>query len=159
MQKSEENYEGMLDSSMHKPRLVAGIDPGKRMSGLVVACLDPVFGIQLAKRTKNPVVCDFLWRENFVLVCMEDFRIYPWALKSMRWDELNEVRMIGAVEEICRFAEIPLSHYQPSVTKSISDKQLVALGTWSRNAHVNDAFRVLWCGVLRENLRRTNGRR
>jgi hypothetical protein len=102
-----------------------------------------------AKRLPNAKVCDLLWELSVQVVYMENFRLYPWMANSMRWEEFKEIRLIGAVEEICRRREIHLVEVSPSQSKALVDDQdLVKLGTWSRNAHVNDAFRVFWASTL-----------
>lgn len=129
--------------------LVFGIDPGRKSSGLVVLTLRPALGVVRAKRLPNARVCDLLWKTSVYCVYMEDYRLYPWMLGSLRWDPLKEVRLIGAVEEICRKRQIQLIKVSPSQSKALVDDQdLVKLGTWSRNAHVNDAFRVFWASTL-----------
>ncbi|KPK91436.1 MAG: hypothetical protein AMJ88_13565 [Anaerolineae bacterium SM23_ 63] len=126
-------------------QLVAGIDPGRKVSGLVVLGLQPVIHVYQASRATNKAVCDFLWKLPLVSVAIEGFRLYPWILHDKRWDDLPEVRMIGAVEEVCRIRKIPLIVAFPSeVKRMVSDELLHALGTWSRNPHIMDAFRVFW---------------
>lgn len=131
-------------------RFAIGLDPGKRATGVVVFLLEPVLGILLARRIPNDELCELYLRDpSLCWVVMEDYRLYPWAAATMRWSALEEVRMIGAVEEICRHLEIPLIQIQPSSTKqSVTDHMLRQLGTWSRNQHVTDAFRVWWTATL-----------
>ena len=137
------------EQNFYNEELICGIDPGRRASGLVVFTLQPALGVVKAKRLSNPEVYDLLWSASIRLVCMEDFKLYPWALGSLRWNELKEVRMIGAVEEICRRRQIRLIKVFPSQSKAlVKDRDLIQLGTWSRNAHVNDACRVFWASLL-----------
>lgn len=129
--------------------LILGIDPGRRMSGLVAMLFWPAMGVVKAERLYNSQVCDLVWEAEIYKVCMEDYRLYPWLLGSLKWNELKEVRLIGAVEEVCRVRHIPLVLVSPSQSKAlVKDHDLVALGTWSRNVHVNDAFRVFWATIL-----------
>lgn len=129
--------------------LAFGIDPGRKSSGLVIFTIRPALGVVKAKRLRNHKVCDLLWESSVCCVYMEDYRLYPWMLGSLRWEELKEVRMIGAVEEICRRRRIELIKVPPHQSKAlVKDQDLVQLRTWSRNAHVNDAFRVFWASLL-----------
>ena len=133
----------------HIEGLAFGIDPGRKSSGLVILTLQPALGVVKAERLKNHQVCDLLWELSVCCVHMEDYRLYPWMLGSLRWEELKEVRMIGAIEEICRRRRIELIKVPPHQSKAlVTDQDLVKLGTWSRNAHVNDAFRVFWASLL-----------
>ena len=137
--------------------LAFGIDPGRKSSGLVIFMLYPALGVVKAKRLPNHKVCDLLWELSVCCVYMEDYRLYPWMLGSLRWEELKEVRLIGAVEEICRKRKIELVKVPPHQSKAlVKDQDLVRLNTWSRNVHVNDAFRVFWASLL-GNLREEQG--
>lgn len=127
-----------------------GLDPGRRATGTVVLLLKPVLGVVAARRIPNEELYDsYLRGGDIAFVVMEDYRLYPWAAATMRWSPLEEVRTIGAVEEICRHLGIPLVKIQPSSTKqSVTDHMLRQLGTWARNQHITDAFRVWWTAVL-----------
>jgi len=131
-------------------RAAIGLDPGKRATGAVIFLLEPVLGVVMAKRIPNEELCEgFLRDPNICWIVMEDYRLFPWAAATMRWSPLEEVRLIGAVEEICRHLKIPLIKVQPSSTKqSVTNLMLRQLGTWSRNQHVTDAFRVWWTATL-----------
>lgn len=125
--------------------LVMGIDPGRRVSGMVVLSLTPTVSVRRAARLPNDHVCNLLWALPLVSVSMEGFRLYPWVAMDKRWDDLLEVKMIGRVEEICRVRQIQLDVAFPSeIKRVIEDPILRLLGTWSRNPHVMDAFRVFW---------------
>ena len=135
--------------------LVVGVDPGRQRSGFVVARVWPTLGITTTGRMVNAEICDFLWSEPVVEAFVEDFRLRPWALGSMRWNSLLTVRMIGALEEVTRRRRIRLLEVEPAAAKRFAtDELLIDLGTWSRNGHVNDAFRVLWYGLFK---REANG--
>lgn len=130
--------------------LVVGVDPGRERSGFVVARVWPTLGVTTTGRLTNPDICDFLWSEPVVELFVEDFRLRPWALASMRWNTLQTVRMIGALEEVARRRHLRLLLIEPAAAKRFATDQLLTdMGTWSRNAHINDAFRVLWYGLFR----------
>lgn len=75
------------------------------------------------------------------IVC-EDFRIYPWAMKSLAWDRVRTARVIGALTFMARVMEIPFV-LQPAAIK----KAAVAAGAEElyyrplrENRHQNDAI-------------------
>jgi len=124
--------------------VIAGIDPGRRQSGFVLVRTLPALGIVSGGRTKNDRVCDQLWELNLEAIVMENYRLYPWMAKTMIWNDLLEVRMIGRIQEIARRRGIKLVEITPSQGKRIKDRDLKALGTWSHCNHTMDAFRVFW---------------
>jgi len=130
--------------------LIVGLDPGRRRTGTVVIRLNPVIGVVHTERMDNDRLCDLLWTlDGLVTVGMEDFQLRPSAMVSLRWNTLKEVRLIGAVEEVCRRRGIHLVQVTPAQAKKlITNERLKRLGTWSRNAHISDAFRVLWVVVF-----------
>ena len=132
--------------------LVVGLDPGKRMTGTFLVMLEPVLGIVVADRLYNTDLKELIWElDSISEVVMEDFRIYPWMLQALRWDYLEEVRLIGAVEEICRVKNIDLVLVTPSQSKRlVEDHELLALGTAFRNRHVSDGARAFWAATLYE---------
>lgn len=129
-----------------QPDLIVGLDPGRHQTGTVIIRLNPTIGVVRAGRMDNNQLCDLLWTlDGLTIVGMEDFQLRPSAMISLRWNPLREVRLIGAVEEICRKRQVRLIHVTPAQAKKlITNERLKRLGTWSRNAHVSDAFRVLW---------------
>jgi len=42
------------------------------------------------------------------VVC-EDFRIYPWELENLKFDQVRTARVIGAITFMCRLNRIPLT--------------------------------------------------
>lgn len=74
------------------------------------------------------------------VVC-EDFRLYPWKLKSMGWDPVRTARLIGAATMMCRIFDIPF-FLQPAAIKP----EALNLGAEEyydhplhENRHANDA--------------------
>jgi len=41
------------------------------------------------------------------IVC-EDWRLYPWQLRSLAWDQCRTARLIGKIEQAARIREYPL---------------------------------------------------
>lgn len=132
--------------------LIFGLDPGKRRTGTVVCEVKEGRVCVLGwRRLKNQELLDALWSWDVQGVVMEDFRLYPWVLKNLAWDHLEEVRLIGAVEEITRRKGVFLEEIQPADSKKmVSDQFLKSQKTWSGNAHIRDAFRILWCYFKKE---------
>jgi hypothetical protein len=122
------------------------------MTGTFMVMLEPVMGIVIADRLYNEEVLDLIWETDaLVQVVMEDFRLYPWILPSLRWDYLEEVRLIGSVDEVCRVKGLERLLVTPSQSKQlVKDGELVALGTNFRNKHVSDGARVFWASTLYE---------
>lgn len=40
-------------------------------------------------------------------IVSEDFRIYPWKVKELKWDRVRTARVIGAVTFMCRLKTVP----------------------------------------------------
>lgn len=73
---------------------------------------------------------------------VEDWRLYPWKLKSLGWDQCRTARLIGSITQASRFFGIPLE-LQPASIK----EQAVAAGAEElffrplhENRHQNDAL-------------------
>jgi hypothetical protein len=75
------------------------------------------------------------------IVC-EDWRLYPWELSNLSWDECRTARLIGSITAACRFTGWTLD-IQPAKIK----KRALAAGAESyfshplyENRHANDAI-------------------
>jgi|SRR5688572_23834537 len=79
-------------------------------------------------------------------VVAENFRLYPWLADALRFDEFRTVRLIGALQFMCRDQGIEF-HTQPAKIKD----QAQALGVEQfyehplhENRHANDAKQHWW---------------
>jgi hypothetical protein len=75
-------------------------------------------------------------------IVMENFRLYPWALKRLQWNEVRTARVIGAIQLMARKRDIPCI-LQPAAIKAAAQ----AAGAESlyyephhENRHQNDAI-------------------
>ena len=75
------------------------------------------------------------------IVC-EDWRLYPWELKNMHWDQCRTARVIGALTFMARLHSIPII-FQPAAIKEAA-KAAGAEELYYRplkeNRHQNDAI-------------------
>lgn len=74
------------------------------------------------------------------IVC-EDFRIYPWAFKDLKWDRVRTARAIGALTFMCQLHEIPFV-LQPAAIKEAAlaaGAEELFLKPLHPNRHQNDA--------------------
>lgn len=81
--------------------------------------------------------------ERYGLFVVEDWRLYPWELKSLAWDACRTARAIGALELITRLHGIRLV-LQPAKIKEAAEAAGAAelfLSPLHENRHLNDAIR------------------
>lgn len=81
--------------------------------------------------------------EGIELVVMEDWVLYPWAAEAQVWDKQRTVRVIGAVELLCRQHGIPLV-LQPAKIKESAEAggaEAYFKRPLHPNRHANDAIR------------------
>lgn len=75
------------------------------------------------------------------VVC-ENFRLYPWKLHDLKWDEVRTARAIGAITFMCRLFDIPLV-LQPAAIKEAARAAGAEELYWRplhENRHQNDAL-------------------
>ena len=112
----------------------------------------------LAQTVGDPVYPDVnpLWADTHVrsgvdpdvmklpvkrVVC-EDFRIYPWELENLKFDQVRTARVIGAITFLCRLHRIPL-HLQGANIKSAAQAagaEELYYKPLHENRHQNDAI-------------------
>jgi hypothetical protein len=76
------------------------------------------------------------------IVC-EDWRLYPWELRNMKWDPCRTARLIGALTLVTRRFSLELV-LQPAAIKSTADRTGVEElfdRPLHENRHANDAKR------------------
>lgn len=81
------------------------------------------------------------WQSIDRVVC-EDWALYPWKLKEMGWNKCRTARGIGAVELLCRQANIELV-LQPAKIKESAQAggaRNLYLRPLHENRHANDAI-------------------
>jgi len=77
-------------------------------------------------------------------VVVEDYRVYPWKMRQHVWSPLNTVRLIGAIDLICKDLKVPIVLQGANKAKVITDERLKAWGLWKPgNPHAMDAVRHL----------------
>jgi len=92
------------------------------------------------------------------IVC-EDWAIYPWEAKALSWDKCRTARGIGAIELICRQAELELI-LQPAKIKETAvaaGAEELYLSPRHPNRHANDAIQHGVYYRLKHGGRRTAG--
>jgi hypothetical protein len=75
-------------------------------------------------------------------VVLEDFRIYPWKLKALKFDPVRTARVIGAITFMCRLHAIELI-FQPAAIKDAAQKagaEDLYVRPLHENRHQNDAI-------------------
>lgn len=75
-------------------------------------------------------------------VVMEDWSLYPWELQNLAWDKCRTARGIGAMEAICRLADVPYK-LQPAKIKETAvaaGAEDLFLHPLHENRHANDAI-------------------
>lgn len=75
------------------------------------------------------------------IVC-EDFRIYPWAAKSLAWDRVRTARVIGSLTQAGRRFDIPFI-LQPAAIKAAAQAagaEELYYRPLHENRHQNDAI-------------------
>jgi hypothetical protein len=77
------------------------------------------------------------------LVVIEEYVLYPWALKSQTWSDCPEAQLIGVIRFLCRKRSIPVLFQGANQAKAFStDKRLKQWGFLLANKpHANDAIR------------------
>lgn len=75
-------------------------------------------------------------------VVIEDWRLYPWELQSLAWNECRTARCIGAMEFICRTAEVPYLLQPASIkeTAQAAGVEDLYMSPRHENRHANDAL-------------------
>lgn len=77
------------------------------------------------------------------LVVYEDWKLYPWLLQELAWDQCRTARGIGAIEFICQSSGIPYEA-QGADTKDQAESAGAAdlfLRPLDENRHQNDSIR------------------
>lgn len=76
------------------------------------------------------------------IVC-EDWALYPWELKNMKWNKCRTARLIGGLEGLCRHYIIEMI-FQPASIKSTAERtgvEQLFYRPLKENRHANDAMR------------------
>lgn len=73
---------------------------------------------------------------------IEDWALYPWKLQEMGWDKCRTARAIGALEFICRAANIPYKMQPASIkdTAKAAGADDLFYRPLDENRHANDAI-------------------
>jgi hypothetical protein len=74
-------------------------------------------------------------------IVLEDFRIYPWKLKALKFDPVRTARVIGAITFMCRLLDIELV-FQPAAIKDAAQKagaEELYIRPLHENRHHNDS--------------------
>jgi hypothetical protein len=73
---------------------------------------------------------------------IEDFRIYPWKLKALKFDRVRTARVIGAFEFMSRLLDIPLVHQGANIKKAAqaAGAEELYYKPLHENRHQNDAI-------------------
>lgn len=122
---------------------VAGVRQGNIVLSVSVS-YDELLN-QLSSSHKNSQeYADAAEYASFPIMVVEDFRLYPWKAKSMGFDRLPAVRVIGALELFAR-ANGQRFVLQPAekAKRFFPDDTLKMLGwsDWLTNVHKRDAGR------------------
>lgn len=75
-------------------------------------------------------------------VVMENWRLYPKEMKRLAWDECRTARVIGAIQFMCRFHDVPCI-LQPALIKDAAQAAGVEEFYYTplhENRHQNDAI-------------------
>jgi hypothetical protein len=75
------------------------------------------------------------------IVC-EDWALYPWELKNMKWDKCRTARVIGGLTGIARDCNIEIV-FQPAAIKDAAQKagvEQLYFRPLKENRHANDAI-------------------
>ena len=83
---------------------------------------------------------------NVDTVVIEDWSLYPWELQNLAWDKCRTARGIGAIELICRLADVPYV-LQPAKIKETAvsgGAEMWYVRPLHENRHQNDATQHLW---------------
>lgn len=76
------------------------------------------------------------------IVC-EDFKLYPWELDNLEWDEVLTARLIGAIQLVTRITSTPLV-LQGAQIKEAAERagaEHLFVEPLHPNRHANDAIR------------------
>lgn len=79
------------------------------------------------------------------IVC-EDWRLYPWKLKEMSWDQCRTARLIGGITQSCRWTYTPLVLQGASIKERAVDggAEQMFYRPLHENRHQNDAIMHGW---------------
>jgi hypothetical protein len=75
------------------------------------------------------------------IVC-EDFRIYPWKVKDLKFDRVRTARVIGALTFMCRLLDIPFVLQGANIKKAAqaAGAEELYYKPLHENRHQNDAI-------------------
>ena len=122
---------------------VAGIRQGKVVLSVAVS-YDELLNQLSSSNKSSKEYADAVEYASFPIMVVEDFRLYPWKAKSMGFDRLPAVRVIGALELFAR-ANGQRFVLQPAekAKRFFPDEALALLGwtEWLTNVHKRDAGR------------------
>lgn len=74
-------------------------------------------------------------------VCIEEFRLYPWASKAQSFAKIPTIEVIGVARYLCQVSGIPFAEYPAYNKKFFSDSRLKSLGFDISILHIRDALR------------------
>lgn len=141
------------------PRLVT-FDPGGTTGVAYFLNGEPVVTDQVAgtipsvaaslRKVYTPEAVHPDWEPGVDVVALENFRIYAWKTEDMKWKDILELRLIGALELVCADNATPLLKIGAGQGKGFTTNK--KLQTWNfirplGQKHANDAIRV-GCYIL-----------
>lgn len=126
------------------PRYLLSIDPGK-VSGWAVFRSGELWISGKIEWTKergwDPIVDKIQEVHPDVVIC-EDYRIYSGKRLVQAWSPVDTIRIIGAIEFVCRHDSIKLVKQMASGIKGfVDDTKLKDWDMWNKNEHVRDSIR------------------
>ena len=116
------------------------IDPGETVGWSVWE------GDQFVSAGQTPM-WEFLDRlkddiEELTLVVCEDWRLYPWEVENLAWDECRTARAIGAIEFMCRHSGTKLVFQAAKIKEGArqAGAENFFLAPLHPNRHANDSI-------------------
>ena len=116
------------------------IDPGGT-TGWAEFSMGQLHAFGKTDKGKYSIIEKIIDTKPDVVVC-EDYRIYSGKRLVQAYSPVDTVRIIGAIEYVCKKEQIPLYKQMASGPKGfVTDDKLKDWGYWTKNPHVRDAVR------------------
>jgi hypothetical protein len=126
------------------PELLLSIDPGK-ISGWSVFIHSHLFScgkVEWTQENECYAIIDVIEETMPDVVVCEDYRIYSGKRLVQAWSTVDTVRIIGAIEYICRKENIKLVKQMASTAKVfVTNEKLKEWNLWNKNEHIRDSIK------------------
>ena len=129
------------------PKRLLSIDPGK-VSGWALFSYEMLYFCGKIKWTQeygwDPIVDKISKLTPDVVVC-EDYRIYSGKRLVQAWSPVDTIRIIGAIEFVCRHDKIKLvKQMATGVKKFVSDDKLKDWNMWNKKMATEFPASIQW---------------